>query len=260
MFYKLKVLALKEDRGAKKKYIQSLWRKLRKLKVMTGLETRDYDGGPGAKELIKEYTVNKSFADIGCMWGVNGDYSFHAEDCGAKRVLAVDTWSTEEFWREKENRKSAVEFIEGDINRKDAVNKIGLCDVVFCSGVLYHAPNPLHLLHHLRSICKEVMIFSSAVIPEMEGVSNTAVFYPYLDNKQRNIWNIDGQIRPSISGSYKAEDGYANWFWGMSPSCVESMLECTGFKIDKRYINPFNATFICRTKPDDFAATDQGMP
>ncbi|MCP4351375.1 MAG: hypothetical protein GY795_38405 [Desulfobacterales bacterium] len=41
---------------------------------------------------------------------------------------------------------------------------------------------------------------------------------------------------------------------------AKSMLECTGFKVDKRYINPFNATFICRTKPDDFAAMDQGMP
>ncbi len=41
---------------------------------------------------------------------------------------------------------------------------------------------------------------------------------------------------------------------------AKSMLECTGFKVDKLYINPFNAIFICRAKPDDFAATDQGMP
>ncbi|MDA2916134.1 class I SAM-dependent methyltransferase [Nitrospinae bacterium AH_259_B05_G02_I21] len=204
--------------------------------------------------MIKKYASGKSFADIGCMWGVNGFFSFLAEECGAKRVVGVDIYpESEEFLREKNKRNSTVEFVQGDIHLQETISKIGLCDVVFSSGVLYHSPNPPDTLFKLRLICDQRLILCTELIPEMPGIRNAAIFYPFLDESQRRIWNYRGKgKRTAITVPYEPEQGYANWFWGFSPSCVESMLELAGFKVEERYIMPFMGYFVCRTTTAKF--------
>jgi len=32
---------------------------------------------------VREHAPGHSFADIGCMWGVNGEYAYLAEEAGA---------------------------------------------------------------------------------------------------------------------------------------------------------------------------------
>ena len=197
-------------------------------------------------ELIKKYVKGKSFADIGCMWRVNGYFSFLAEEYGAKKVIAVDiNPPSEKFITRKNTTNSRIEFIKGDINSQKVINTIGSVDVVFCSGVLYHNPNPLFFLTNLKTICKEILILASVTIPEIGGLRNTAIFYPFLDKKQRNIWNL-GVEQKGISEPYKSEYSYANWFWGLSPSCIESMLKYVGFQILERYIRPFQVFFVCQ--------------
>ncbi len=201
-------------------------------------------------ELIKKMVPGKSFADIGCMWGINGYYSFVAEESGAKRVMAVDVYpESAEFLNEKAKRNSVVEFVQGDIHSRDTTEKIGVCDVVLCSGVLYHSPNPFDLLIRLRIICGQTLILSTALIPEMKGMQNVAVFWPFLSVAQRKLWDLGGGLRRGLTGPYESESGYGNWFWGLTPSCVEALLECTGFKIEERSIGPFGGTFLCRTAP-----------
>ncbi len=205
--------------------------------------------------LIEKYANKKSFADIGCMWGVNGFNSFLAEEKGATRVVAVDVYpESKEFLAEKTRRNSKIEFVDGDINLKETVDKIGQCDVVLCSGVLYHTPDPVHLLTHLRAITKETLILGTASIPERSDMKNTAVFYPYLDENQRKVWNRGVGSQKAITGPYEPEEGYANWFWGFTPSCVESMLNCAGFEVTERYVSPFLTFFVCRTVPTKLVA------
>ena len=153
---------------------------------------------------------------------------------------------------EKIKRNSKVEFIQGNISSQEIINKISLIDVVFCSGVLYHIPEPLRFLHNLRMMCREILILATMTIPEMSRIKNVAIFYPFLDEKQRNIWNLGVEQR-AISKPYRSEDTYANWFWGFSPSCVESMLKCAGFEIIERYIRLFQTFFVCRTTSSQLA-------
>jgi SAM-dependent methyltransferase len=241
MFYKLKIFILKFLLGIYKRFV-CRWGSFIKLK----------SGDDIRAELIRRYAIGKSFADIGCMWRVNGYFSFLAEECGAKQVVGVDVYpESEEFLNQKSKRNSKVKFIQGDINSSETINKIGLCDVVFCSGVLYHTPNPVYFLSQLRAICKDILILGTMVIPEMVGLRNIAVFYPFLNKTQRKIYNLGVEQR-GITDPYNPESGYANWFWGFSPSCVESMLKCTGFEIKKRYLRPFQAFFVCKVVPVNF--------
>jgi Protein of unknown function (DUF1698) len=137
--------------------------------------------GPAAR------APGKSFADIGCMWAVNGYYSFLAERSRAKGVTAVDIYpASEEFEQERRATGSTIRFIQGDINSEDTRRQMGVSDVVFCSGVLYHTPDPIGLLARLRGLCGETLLLGTELIPEMPGIRNAAVFYPYLSDRQRS--------------------------------------------------------------------------
>ena len=183
------------------------------------------------------------------MWGVNGEYAFLAEEAGATRVAAVDVFGpTPEFEEKRMARKSRVEFILGDVSRAETIARIGCVDVVFCAGVLYHHPSPFDLLVALRRICGQMLILRTSTIPEIDGLPNAAVFFPMLSDEERALWNLKrlGVVHQAgISNAFDAAAGYGNWFWGLSPSCLGSLLETAGFRIDMRATEAFAQTVIC---------------
>ncbi|MBD3263513.1 MAG: hypothetical protein GF375_00240 [Candidatus Omnitrophica bacterium] len=202
------------------------------------------------KDLIKIYAPGKSFLDLGCMWRVEGLFSFFAEECGAKDVTAVDiSLPTENFRKKTKERGSKINFFRGDINSEETLESIGCRDVVFCSGLLYHMPEPLFFLRSLRKICRDTLILGSMVIPEINSIKNSAVFYPFLDKKYKNMWSLR-QRQVGIKEDFTFTDKYANWFWGLSPSCIISLLKCAGFKLEKKIVRPFHAFFVCRPVED----------
>jgi len=241
MLYKLSVLALKSS------FMKRAVQGLRKL----GARNHAIDNAV----LIKKYAPGKSFADIGCMWGVDGANSFLAEESGATNVKAVDVYpASERFLEEKEARSSAVQFVLGDVNLPETIEQLGVSDVVLCSGVLYHTPDPFRLLTRLRAICRETLILNTQSIPEMHGIRNAAVFYPFLPEEQRRLWDRGVGTQKAIRGPYEPESGYGNWFWGMTPSAIESMLRCAGFEVDERFVSPFGCIFVCRPVATRFVA------
>lgn len=242
MLYKLQTLARQN---------RIIFRAMRKLKKITGIK-----GQPTNGEIVRKYVPGKSFADVGALWGVNGLNSFIAEESGAKKVTAVDIYpASQKFLEEKNKRKSKVGFVQGDIHQAKTVSDIGVCDVVLCSGVLYHTPDPIHLLTRLRAICGQTLILNTASIPEMHGIRNGAVLYPFLDEGQRKIWNRKMSSQMGITVPYDPDQGYGNWFWGMTPSCIESMLKCAGFEVIEKFIAPFDSIFVCKTAPVKLSAS-----
>ncbi|GEM_PF-3246753 len=205
--------------------------------------------------LVRKYAPGKSFADIGALWGVNGLNSFIAEESGAKKVVAVDVYpASPKFLEEKMKRNSRIEFVQGDINLASTVAKIGTIDVVLCSGVLYHTPDPIHLLTRLRAITGDTLILNTASIPDVPGMKNVGVFYPFLEENQRKIWNIGSGMQKAITGPYEPEEGYGNWFWGMTPSLIESMLNCAGFEVKERFISSILTVYVCKVTEVKLAA------
>jgi len=237
MLYRWKVRLLKHPR------LNLLWRRWR---ASHGEILGNYDRLP---EYIRNHAPGKSFADIGCMWGVNGEYSFLAEEAGATAVTAVDVFGpTPEFEDKRLSRGSRVRFVLGDITRNDTLDQIGTADVVFCAGVLYHHPSPFDLLVALRRICRETLILRTSTIPEVRGLPNAAVYFPMLDARAREMWNLKslGLLHQAgISNEFQAADGYGNWFWGLSPSCLESLLKTAGFRVDFRATESFAQTVVC---------------
>jgi hypothetical protein len=205
-----------------------------------------------AMDLVREEVRGKSFVDIGCLWNVNGEYSFVAEESGARSVTGVDVIApTAEFERKRRERGSSIEFVQGDAASPEVMEKIGQVDVVLCAGVLYHHPSPYHMLVSLRELCRETLILGSATIPESRALRQAAVYYPALPEKDRRLWDVarshGGGKRWAINIPYDPAVGYSNWFWGLTPSCIRAMAETAGFRVEEVYApHPFARVFLCR--------------
>ena len=208
-------------------------------------------------ELIRQRVRGKSFVDIGCMWGVNGEYTFVAAEAGATRAVGVDVFGpTPEFEEKRAARAPHVEFVLGDISRPETFSRVGVMDVVFCAGVLYHHPSPFDLLVALRRICGETLILRTSTIPEVRGLPNAAVYFPMLDERARALWNLKslGVLHQAgISNEFQPAEGYGNWFWGLTPSCLESLLRTAGFKVEWRGTEAFAQTVVCSTAAPAFS-------
>jgi hypothetical protein len=184
------------------------------------------------------------------MWGVNGEHAFMAEEAGATVVKAVDVFGpTPEFEAKKRSRNSSVEFILGDASHPDTIARVGVVDVILCAGVLYHHPSPFDLLVALRRMCSQTLILRTSTIPEIKGLPNVAVYFPMLEPKDRQLYDLAslGMSRQvGISDGFDPREGYGNWFWGLTPTCLISLLKTAGFEVEFRATEPFAQTVICR--------------
>ena len=243
MLYELKVSLLKRPRVH-----AAVQRGRRAAHARLGVGV---DAGPAERlgEYVRAAAPGKSFADVGCMWGVHGAYTFAAEEAGATSATGVDVFGpTPEFEAERSRRGSGVRFVLGDITDPATAAEVGTVDVVFCAGVLYHHPSPFEVLAALRRICGERLILRTSAIPEMPGLRNMAVYWPGLSPRQRRLWNLTslGLARQAgITGPFEPGEGYGNWFWGMTPSCIEGLLGTAGFRVLERHGEPFAQTFFC---------------
>ena len=50
-------------------------------------------------------------------------------------------------------------------------DETGTFEMVHCSGVLYHMPNPVSTILRLRSVTERYLILSSAVVPDRIATS-----------------------------------------------------------------------------------------
>jgi hypothetical protein len=204
---------------------------------------------PPREELIDRFAPAKSFADVGCMWGVDGALAFAAEAAGATEVTGVDIMAaTDAFAAEHARRGSRVRFVRGDIHDQSTAAAVGPHDVVWCSGVLYHAPNPLLTLERLRALTRETLILATETIPEVPGVSQACVFLPGLSDGDRAVHAAarPGSMALGIDTPFDRAQSYGAWWWGLSHSAVRGMLSASGFEVLEEHGGPLHLTVIAR--------------
>jgi tRNA (mo5U34)-methyltransferase len=105
----------------------------------------------------------KTFLDIGA-W--DGFFSFEAERRGASRVLATDSYvwqgnvpgkSKEGFLTARQALGSKVEDMEVDA-LNISPDRVGMWDVVFLAGVIYHVKHPWLCLQRAASVTRQMLI------------------------------------------------------------------------------------------------------
>jgi hypothetical protein len=204
-----------------------------------------------AEALIRRHAPGRSFADIGAMWSVHGQMAFLAEDSGATAVTAVDVMApTPAYEQEHARRDSNVRFLRGDIHDPAVAEAIGRHDVVWCSGVVYHAPHPLATLERLHAITGDVLILATETIPEVPGLAQACVFLPGLSGRGRALHAAarPGVQSVGITTPFDPVEGYSAWWWGISPGALRAMLDATGFTVEWEQGGPLHRTVVARPR------------
>jgi hypothetical protein len=218
--------------------------------------------GP-VEAVIGELAPGRSFLDVGAIWSVHGRTAFLAEEQGASSVTALDLMRpTAEYEREHERRNSRVRFVMGDLHDPDVQRSVGRHDVVWCSGVLYHAPNPVQTIESLAALTADVLVVISATVPEVPGVEQACVFFPALSSRARRAYDrayeatlSSGGDRVGLTTPFDPARRYDNWWWGLTPSAVEGMLSATGFTELQTKTNGFHTRIVARRRSAEAGPT-----
>jgi hypothetical protein len=139
-----------------------------------------------------------------------------------------------EFTAELRRRGSKMRFIQGDLHDPATVATIGRHDVVWCSGVLYHAPHPLLTLERLRELTGMTLLLATETIAETPGRRGTIIIAPGAGE------------HPHAEPARGPNAGYGPWYWGIAPSALRTMLTLTGFQIVEEHRTPFHVTIVAR--------------
>lgn len=208
---------------------------------------------PAFEQIFLPHVAGRSFADVGAMWNVEGRYSLAAESGGATAVTAVDAMpETPGFRAAREGRGDHLRFVLADANAADLVERVGVHDVVWSSGLLYHQPNPVHTVERLAALTRHTLLLHTATIPEVPGLPQACVLYPGLDDRSREAF---GRVFPGAVGltsPFRPEEGYANWWWGITPSALRAMVEVQpGLEVAEVLRGPTETVVVARrTAPD----------
>lgn len=217
---------------------------------------RESDLWPRRRELIHELAPGRSFIDVGGMWRIHGEAAFAAEEAGATDVVLYDAMDpVPEFQRKHEQRSSSVRYVQGDLHDREGVQELGSFDVVWCTGVLYHSPNPYQLLEHLRMITRERLMLGTHVIPEVPGFEQACLFYPgSSDAAKRAFAWAHGPPAAQMLAVVAPFDpapmlGYSNYWWGISPSALRAMLRIARFEVlDELFFHDFVVDVVARAR------------
>jgi hypothetical protein len=202
-------------------------------------------GKPSAEEwlarrhrFIAEFAPGRSFADIGGLFELHGDMALRAHRAGATTVTLFDS-GDESYGGFAEKRQKAgptVRFIQGDLEEGISVERVGSHDIVWCTGVIYHTPNPVLQLMHLRAITHELLYLGTHTIPEIPGFPQACIYYPYLPEKERRAHsraypNADHIYGIGAPFDERTMHGYGNFWWGITPSALRAMLASARFEV-----------------------------
>jgi tRNA (mo5U34)-methyltransferase len=161
----------------------------------SGVVTRGVDDSPlrlSRLDLPASF-AGKTVLDVGA-W--DGFFSFEAERRGAARVVAADYYSWHGGgWGSKAGFElaraalgSRVEDVDIDVMDLSP-GRIGVFDVVFFLGVLYHLRHPLLALERIASVTRSLLVLETVV--DMVGIERpAAAFYAgrELNNDPTNWW------------------------------------------------------------------------
>jgi tRNA (mo5U34)-methyltransferase len=173
-----------------------------------GIVTSGQDNSPKKLKRLKlpESFAGKSVLDVGA-W--DGFFSFEAERRGASRVLATDSfvWQGGCDWADKRgfdlSRKvlgSSVESREIDVLDLSP-STVGMFDVAFFLGVLYHMKHPLLALERVASVTKDMIVVETVV--DMLSTSRPAMALYVGDDLARDATNWCGPNPAAVVGMLK---------------------------------------------------------
>ncbi|MEP6716886.1 MAG: hypothetical protein ABJC09_15045 [Terriglobia bacterium] len=209
---------------------------------------------PTKRAWIKAIAARRTFADIGGLGGsAINEMVTTALESGAAEATMVDVVPLgNSLWRDFDLRcqqrgVSGYRCLQADL---DDPAGIGPWDVVHCSGIIYHAADPVRMMLALRPLCSEYLIFTSMVVPpvidnsagRLDLTGGRAVFIPAIDAQAKaicaehfgamgiRVFGINDDAQFSWLTPERKVD-YGPWWWLFPEEYIERLLTLAGFQV-----------------------------
>lgn len=199
---------------------------------------------------ISRVVKGNTFADIGGLWGTVNEKVSVAHRCGASELTMMDIQPPEsDLWQKFHDRMGALGIsgyrcVTLDLGHPQIASTVQPVDVVHCSGVLYHHPNPMLLLANLRRTSRKFVILTSAItrgeIKNKKGryslPPSSVLFVPALSDAEREIMRAHWEPYGTAYGlTQKCEftvDNFAPWWWLPTATALLAMCTAAGFSVE----------------------------
>jgi hypothetical protein len=201
---------------------------------------------------IRRVVNGRTFCDVGGLWGTKNEKISVADSAGAASLSMVDIAPDDHpLWNRFRSHLSVrgvkdIRCVSANVDLPHVERVTGRFDVVHCSGVIYHCPNPVHTLAQLRRMTKGFLILTSMVVPSVvdtvdgrfELGPGESVFVPHLQQDRVKILRSHFQALgvKSVTGitvpvdEWRVDD-YGPWWWIFTPSTLRQLLLATGFTV-----------------------------
>src|SRR5207245_2246771 len=154
-----------------------------------------------ADEVINSHVKGATFADVGGLWGLLNEKITVAVRAGCRSATMIDiTPIGHRFWTDFDQhaRSAGVQEykkVQGNLDDPALPNKAGTFDFVYCSGVIYHVPNPIYTLVRLYELTNRFLLLGSMTVPEritteageISFSGGRTVFLPALDMPTKEV-------------------------------------------------------------------------
>jgi hypothetical protein len=212
---------------------------------------------PIRKEWIESVVAGRTFAEVGGLWGTVNEQVTVAAKGGAREVtmidVAVDGGPAGYLWerfRERCRQEGIEQYrcIRADINEHSTPERVGIFEIVHCSGVIYHCPDPLLPLRQLARICSDTLILGTATIPEVVSnsagtvtvPSGSALLAPAMNYSQKAVLGeflLQVGAKQAIGVNYPIHSDwdlsdYGAWWWFFTRDYVAALLRVAGFVVE----------------------------
>jgi hypothetical protein len=193
----------------------------------------------------------RTFAEVGGLWGTVNERVTVAHAAGATALTMIDVTPPASPWwsafdaRCAERGVTAVDRISHNVLALATAPDAPSYDVVHCSGVLYHMPDPIRFLGALRRMTRRHLILTSAVTADvirneagtLAVPAGSALFIPGLSAAERAVLHADwhpivGDNALGITRDtrWNPED-FGPWWWLPTVTALSAMCEAAGFAI-----------------------------
>ncbi|MGD9897380.1 MAG: methyltransferase domain-containing protein [Candidatus Methylacidiphilaceae bacterium] len=194
----------------------------------------------------------RTFADVGGLWGTVNEKVSVAHRLGARSLAMIDVApANDPLWSAFEERMRKLGVPEATCLNSDVVQLAQtpsppLFDVVHCSGVLYHMPEPLRLLLALKQITREHLVLTSVVArseyPHSTGSFHVpeaaCLFIPALERSEKEAvaeyWKGfvgDTAVGLTRENSFWRVEDFGPWWWLPRPEAVRALCQAAGFTV-----------------------------
>lgn len=213
-------------------------------------------GEPIREQWIAAAAAGKSFAEVGGLWGTVNEQVTVAAQAGATSTTMIDIApedGDEDLWGLFRERAASLGVtdtacLQGSIEDPETVRRAGSFDVVSCSGVLYHCPEPLHTVRQLRAITRETLVLGTATMPEVVSRAagtvsvepGAALLVPAMTQSQRAVlgeWLREVGAVQALGVNHPLEsewatDDFGAWWWFFTRDFVAALLRVAGFRVE----------------------------